>query len=429
MHPRIAVAATILLGLTTAFAPALTLPLGPAAAQSNVLRIAAVVNDEIISVLDLEQRLRLVALSSNLQVNQQTRQRLLPQILRSMIDERLQFQEAKRNGVTATDQEIDREITNLAERNNIPPVQFEGFLAREGIDISALRYQLEAQMSWAKYAGRRLSREVEVGEEEIDEELRRLEAVADLPQKRVYEIFLGIDNPDRVSEVSANAQRLLTQIRNGADFSNLARSFSESGTANQGGDLGWIAPGQLPEELDQALSELSPGEVSSPIRGLTGFYLLYVTDLQKLGRDPDAVKISLIQLTQRLPQENRDAARQSTVREFEAARSGLAGCDDLKRLGEARDGASIAAASDVSVGDLPGPVQEAVNAVPAGGITQPIDMGSAVVLVGVCTRDDPGLSLPGRDQIQERLGNQKLDLLIRRKMRDLRREAFIDIRL
>ena len=404
-------------------------PAVPAATQSNVLRIAAVVNDEIISVLDLEQRLHLVALFTNLRLDRQTLQRLLPQVLRMMIDERLQYQEAERNGVTATDREVDQEIARLAERNSIPPVQFPGFLARRGTDIQALRSQLKAQISWAKFVGRRLSREIDVSEEEVDEELARLRNVAGLPQKRVYEIFLGIDNPDRANQIRANAERLLSQIRGGADFSNLARSFSESGTANRGGELGWIAPGQLPTALDQALDTLSPGEVSAPIRGLTGYYLLYVTDLRKIGRDPGAAKLSLLQLTQRVAHQNRDAAKQTAMRELEAARGGLDGCEALKRLGEARENAGTTVTSEIRLDDLPDPVRTAVDPLAPGEVTHPIDMGDTVAMVAICSRDDPVLSLPDRKKVEERIGNQKLDLLIRRKMRDLRREAFVDIRL
>jgi peptidyl-prolyl cis-trans isomerase SurA len=398
-------------------------------AQSNLLRIAAVVNDDIISVLDLEQRLRLVALSSGLQLTQDVRQRLLPQVLRSMIDERLQYQEATANGITVTDRELAQEITNLAERNNIPVPQFPRFLESQGIGIETLRWQLRAQIAWAKYAGRRLSRQVEVGQEEIDEELERLRAVADEPRKRVYEIFLNIDNPDEASQVAQDAQRLLNQIRGGADFRSIARSFSESGSANQGGDLGWIGPGQLPPDLDEAVAELEPGEISEPIRSVTGFYLLYVTDEQRVGRNPGGTSIDLVQLTQRLSSDMGEEARASIRNELQAARGGLSGCEELTRYGENRPGASVAVADGVQIGDLPQAVQNAVSDLQAGQISEPVENGGALVMIGVCARDDPGVALPSREEIEQRIGTEKLELVVRRTMRDLRRSAFIDIRL
>jgi peptidyl-prolyl cis-trans isomerase SurA len=401
----------------------------PAQAQSNVMRIAAVVNDEIISVLDLEQRLRLVALSSNLRLDEQTRRRLLPQVLRGMIDERLQVQEANQNGVSATTAEVDREIAGLAERNNIPPVQFPAFLASNGVDVEALRAQFEAQITWAKYAGRRLSRQVDVSDEEIDEELARLRAVADLPQKRVYEIFLSVDSPDQARDVRANTERLLSQVRGGADFASLARGFSESGTANAGGDLGWISPGQLPEALDQALTALSPGTVSPPIQTVAGYHLLYVTDERQLGRNPAEASVDLVQLTRRLPAATREQDRPVAMAALTAARGQIASCADATNMAQTLANVSAAAADGVRVGDLPGPVRAAIEDLGVGQTSAPVDTGPAVVMVTICGRSDPGLSLPSREQITESLGTAKLELLVRRTMRDLRRAAFIDIRL
>ena len=244
-----------LVGTALLIAVAVTVPSVQAQqAQNNLMRIAAVVNDDIISVLDLEQRLRLAALSSNLNLDAQTRQRLMPQVLRSLIDERLQLQEATANSVTATDQEIENEIGNLAQRNNMNANQLAGLLASRGIDIQTLRNQYNSQIAWAKYVGRRLMRQVDVGEDEIDAELARLTEVADQPQKRVYEIFLGIDNPDEANEIRSNAERLLNQIRDGADFSSLARSFSQSGTASAGGGSGLDCAGPVTRRVGLGLT-------------------------------------------------------------------------------------------------------------------------------------------------------------------------------
>lgn len=419
-----------LVGTALLIAVAVTVPSVQAQqAQNNLMRIAAVVNDDIISVLDLEQRLRLAALSSNLNLDAQTRQRLMPQVLRSLIDERLQLQEATANSVTATDQEIENEIGNLAQRNNMNANQLAGLLASRGIDIQTLRNQYNSQIAWAKYVGRRLMRQVDVGEDEIDAELARLTEVADQPQKRVYEIFLGIDNPDEANEIRSNAERLLNQIRDGADFSSLARSFSQSGTASAGGDLGWIAPGQLPDELDAALQSLSPGMVSAPIRSITGFYLLYVTDTQTIGRDPGQAKVDLFQLIQRIPQDSGSAAKSEAIASLSQAKSSIASCDALKAFGQGRPGTSVAAAEDIAVSELPAATQTAIDGLQPGQTTDPIDMGSAVVMITICDRQDAGLTLPSREQLNARLTNERVELLVRRKLRDLRREAFIDIRL
>jgi len=398
-------------------------------AQSGVMRIAAVVNDEIISVLDVEQRLRLAALASNIELDAQASQRLLPQILRTLIDERLQLQEAEENGVNVTERELNQELTSLAERNNIPPLQFAAVLGQQGINIDALRAQFEAQIAWQKYIGRRLVRQVEVGQEEIDDEMARLESVADQPQKRVYEIFLGIDNAENAGEIQQNANRLLNQIVGGANFASIAQNFSQSSTAEQGGDLGWIAPGQLPEELDEVLAGLDEGMVSQPVRTLTGFYILYVTDIQFLGRNEGESTIDLVQVMERLPQTGQEAAKAAATQAFSAVRTQVSGCEALQAFGEQRASATVAAANGIRIQELPSAVRNEIQSLGPGEISNPIDTGTTVVLVGVCARQDAAINLPTREQVEERLLRQKVDLLARRVLRDLRREAFIDVRI
>lgn len=398
-------------------------------AQAGVMRIAAVVNDDIISVLDLEQRLRLVALSSNINLTEEARRRLAPQVLRGMIDERLQLQETTQNGIDATPTEINRELANIAQRNNVPPDRMAPFLAERGIDIETLRQQIRAGVAWRKYANRRLSRNINVGEEEIDDELARLEAVADQPQKRVFEIFLSIDNPDREVEVRRNAERLLEQLRGGADFRALARSFSESSSSRNGGDLGWLTPGQLAPELDERLQSLDVGAVSSPIPTFSGIHLLFVADQRVAGRDPNAVRVDLLQLTERLPREDRDLAKQEAIQALTDLRTQIDSCEALRAAGDSRETANIAAANNLAVTDLPPRVSPEVAKLSVNQTTPPIDLGANIVLITLCAKNNPGISLPSREQIEENLGISKMELLIRRKLRDLRREAFVDIRL
>lgn len=395
-------------------------------AQQAVLRIAAVVNEDVISMLDLEQRLRLIALSSNLNLNQQTRQRLLPQVLRTMIDERLQMQAAKEATIRVTEREIEEQIRGMEQRNGLQPDQMEPFLQARGIDIQTMRQQLETQIAWQKYAQRRLAREIRISEEEVDEEMARLRQAASEPQKRVYEIFLSVENPDQAQKTAQNAQRLLEQIRQGADFSALARTFSEASSAAEGGDLGWVVSGQLPSELDATLRDLEPGMVSNPIRTLTGYYLLYVTDVRRPGADPKDTTVDLIQITAKIPQNNEGAALKDRM---QAATESFESCEALREYGAEQDGMNVAEAEDVRVGDLPKDVRPQVLPLQKGQISQPIEKGQFVLMIGVCDRTDAEIELPSRDAVRARLGNERLELLARRKMRDLRRAAFIDIRL
>src|SRR5260370_29237211 len=125
-------------------------------------RIAAVVNDEVISVADLRSRLRMVMLSSNLKDSPETQQRVAAQVLRTIVDEKLQLQEAKRQNVTATDEEINKALAQIEKQNNMQTGQLDQVLKARGIERSALVDQLTASIVWSKLV-RRLVSQTNVG--------------------------------------------------------------------------------------------------------------------------------------------------------------------------------------------------------------------------------------------------------------------------
>src|SRR5215471_577431 len=164
--------------------PAQSPPAQPPADQITETRIAAVVNDEVISVADVRSRLRMVMLSSNLADSPETRQRIAGQVLRTIVDEKLQMQEAKRQNVTATDQEINKAVGQIEKQNNMQPGQLDQVLRSRGIDRSALVDQLTASIVWAKLVRRLVSQTNVVSDEEIDYALKRAKETANEPQSR-----------------------------------------------------------------------------------------------------------------------------------------------------------------------------------------------------------------------------------------------------
>jgi peptidyl-prolyl cis-trans isomerase SurA len=240
--------------------------------------IAAVVNDDIISMSDLTARLQLALVSSGLPNTQETRQKLTPQVLRSLVDERLQLQEATRANVSVTDKEINEAFSKVAEQNRMQRDQLEKMLASQGVPRSTLESQIRSTIAWGKLVQRRLRPSIEIGQEEIDQVIQRIQANAGKPEYLAAEIFLAVDAPEREDDVRRLADRLYEQIGQGASFPAVARQFSQSAGAAAGGDLGWVQQGQLPEELDGALKQLRPGQATRPIRSITGYHILMLRD-------------------------------------------------------------------------------------------------------------------------------------------------------
>ena len=241
-------------------------------------RIVAVVNDDVITRYDVVARLGIALSSSNVRDTPDVRRRLGSQILRTLMDERLQSQEARRLGVRVSEREIARQFEDIEKRNNLPPGGLVEFFRRNRLDIEALKEHLRVEIAWNKVLAGRVAPRVEVGAGEIDALLAERRAAVGSAEYLVSEIFLELEDPAREGEVRAAADGIVAQLRAGASFAPLARQFSQSSSAAIGGDLGRVRAGQLDARLEDELASLEPDGVSSPIRLEDGFYILLLRE-------------------------------------------------------------------------------------------------------------------------------------------------------
>lgn len=420
--------AAVLIGLS---AVAAGLSAGaPAAHGQEEARIAAVVNDDVISVADLRDRTNLVVFSTGLPRTEEVRRRLAPQILQSLIDERLQLQEAEANNVRVADREIQEFLSDMESRNKLPPGGLDEFLARRGVNKSTLLNQVQANLAWRKLVQRRFQRHTEVSEEQVDETLRLIEAASDQPRYLVSEIFIAVDDLASEAQVRDSVERIIQQIKKGGRFDRLAQAFSQNAAAAAGGDLGWLVPGQLDERLEQVLAVMRPGQISNPIRTASGYHLIALRDRQLAGGIPlDKVTVSLKQIALQLPATPTEQQVRAGLATAEEIRARGIGCGEI---GKARlpGKAMVVDIGRLKVSDLAGPLQQAVSGLTPGQISAPLRGPGGIMMLMVCDRQaPPAASLPDRAAVRERLMREKLDLLARRYLRDLRRAAFLDVRV
>jgi len=394
-------------------------------------RIAAVVNDEVISVGDLTSRLRMVMLSSNLTDSPETRQRVAAQVLRTIVDEKLQMQEAKRQNVTATDEEINKALAQIEKQNNMQAGQLDQVLKSHGIERSALVDQLTASIVWTKLVRRLVSQTNVVSDEEIDYALKRAKETANEPQSRVAEIFLAVDNPQQEDEVRRLAERLTEQMKQGARFSAVAQQFSQSATAAVGGDIGWVRPEQLSPELGKAVAQMRPGELSPPIRAGAGYYLVLVLD-RRSGRSagPEDSLVHLVQIVFPLPPQATEQMRRAAIVEAQGARTAAKSCEELLKIGKEKGSAQLSSEGRLRVDQVTPAMRNIVLGLEVGQTSPPIAQKNGVGVIMMCEKAAPSApTVPTRDEIAETLMRQRLETLARRYMRDLRRTAFVDVRV
>ena len=419
-----------LAALVSVSAGAMTVAAPPTAHAQQVQRIAAVVNDEIISVRDLRDRIEMVIVTSQLPRSSETAQRLAPQVLRGLIDEQLQMQEAARLSVTISDSEMERARSDLEARNGLRPGQFRDFVTRIGIDPSTVERQLRANLLWSKLVQRRFSSQIEISAEEVDETRARLAEDVGKEQKRVSEILLTIEDPTKENEVVQLANRLVEQLRAGASFASVARQFSQAANANVGGDIGWVLSDQLSPELADEVANLSQGEVSDPIRTIVGYHILQVSETRVLAQaDPAQAEVQLSQIF--LPVRPSDDADQRRT-QTEAVQAAIRQATSCEELGVLAKEAGSPVAADLGksrIAELPEALRAQVADLQVGQKTEPIDLPNGVMAVMVCERGDPATNLPSPEQIRRQLENQRLEVLAQRYLRDLRQAAFIETRV
>jgi len=407
---------------------ALIISVAPVRAQ-NVLRIAAVVNDEIISVYDLEARLSLVLATSQLENRPEIRQRMAPEVLRSMIDDQIKLQEAKKVGIQVNKRDIDKALETIEEQNKMPKGGLKDFLLNIGIDRSVLVEQIEAEIAWAKVVRRKGRDTIKIGEEEIDEVLAEIEANRSKPEHLVSEIVLTFDSTTE-ENIRTLAQRLIQQLKSGARFEALARNFSQSATAAVGGDLGWLRPGQLGQSLDAALANLRPGQVSPPVRTIGSYHIFYLRDRRtSTSMAMSNVTVALRQLFVPLPS-TADAAERAGQMSLASTMAELAtSCQEIDKLAKELATPLSGDLGKVRLNSMPAQLRDVVADLEIGKASAPQTIGDGLLILMVCGREGDEAPTVDRASTRRMLMSQRMALAARQYLRNLRRAAFVDIRM
>ncbi|HUQ14097.1 MAG TPA: peptidylprolyl isomerase [Novosphingobium sp.] len=410
---------------------ALNLPQGPTqflTADPNLRRATAKVNGDIVTGTDIEQRLALVRAASDTPIGEDELGRLRLQVLRNLIDETLQIQEAKAAEIEITDDEVNQTYARVATQNfGQNPAALDGYLTKIGSSSASLKRQIRGEISWQRLLRRNVQPFINVADEEVNEMLERLKAAKGTDEYRIGEIFLSATE-DTKPAVLANARKIVDQIRQGGSFVAYARQFSEASTAAVGGDLGWIRLAQLPAELSTAARELAPGQLVGPVEIQGGYSILYLIDKrQVLTADPRDAALSLKQITITFPPGSTQESAAPRVVEFANAVRAMKGCGDADAAAAAI-GATVVGNDQIKIRDLPGPLQEAMLKLSLGESTPPFGtVQDGVRVLMLCGRDDPQeASGPSFDDLMAQMEDDRVNKRAQTYLRDLRRDAVIE---
>ena len=394
----------------------------------SVVKATAIVNGDVITQTDVQQRLAFLAMANGGQIPPDEVDRLRDQVLRNLIDETLEIQAAKTEKIDVKQSDIDKTILRVADNAKKTPAQLAATLEANGSNIKSMRRQIEGEIAWQRLQRAKIESGVTVGDDEVKAVLDKLNASKGTEEYRVGEIFLSA-TPANQSQTLDNANKILVQLRQGASFAGYARQYSEASTAAVGGDLGWVRPEQLPAALASVLREMPAGAISNPITVPGGYSIIAVQDTRKiLTPDPRDAILSLKQVSISFPKgTSRDAAEPIVSRFSEAAKS-IGGCGGADKIAAEFHG-EVVTSDNVKMRDLPPALQRLMLPMQAGQATQPFgSLDEGVRVLVICGRDEADSSAPSYDDVYNQLNEERINSRAQRYLRDLRRDAVIEFR-
>ncbi|WP_084456020.1 peptidylprolyl isomerase [Novosphingobium rosa] len=394
----------------------------------NLRRATAIVNGDIITGTDVDQRLALVIAANGGKISDEERTQLRAQVLRNLIDETLQIQEAKSADATIDDSEVNDTFARVAQENFHQDVNaLDAYLARVGSSSASLKRQIKGELAWQRVLRKNVQPFINVSQEEVKELIAKMQAQKGTDEYHVGEIYLSATQESKPS-VAANANRIMDQLRQGGSFVAYARQYSEASTKVVGGDLGWVRLSQLPTELAAAARDMQPGQLTGPVEMRGGFSIIYMIDKRKvLTADPRDAILALKQISIDFPKGTSEADANKRATEFSAAIKGAKGCGGVDAAAQ-KIGANVVANDQVKARDLPAALQQTVLAMQPGDSTQPFgSVTEGVRMLMLCGREEPkDAGAPNFDQVLGQMEDERVNRRAQLYMRDLRRDAIIE---
>ena len=237
------------------------------AQAQNSVKIAALVNGEIISNQDIQNRINSFLMTSQIPLNDQTKGMIVQKVIHSAIDEKIKLQAAEKDGITISEKDIDNAVANFEKSNKIPSGELKNILKEANVSQKSFREQMKADLAWVRFLRNKLRMEGNITQSEIENALAEARKDLNTPKYQISEIFVK-------KAKSKDIQDLVENLRKDPRFELYAMKFSDSPSAAKGGNLGWVNQGKLPEKLEETILGMKQGEISDAILLNDGYYII-----------------------------------------------------------------------------------------------------------------------------------------------------------
>lgn len=388
-------------------------------------KIAVVVNKDVITYQDIQDRARLILMTSGVQNTPEMLKTVEQQVKKSLIDEKIQLQAARLQKVFVADVDIEEALKSIAKDNQMTVEQMTVLFKEKGVNIQTLKDRLRAQISWARTVREAFGAIVQISETEIQNKLQQLQDNENKEQFELMEIFLSVENPSKQSAVAQEASKIYQQLQQGAHFHVMAQQFSESTTSSVGGYMGWFASGQIDPTLEPEIVKLKPGEFTPPIRTSMGYKIILLKDIKK----PNQASFGQTQIIYKqvlIPYHDN-----ITEQDYEIIEHRIATMQDVKDQAQleakAKEyGYECETSSQMPLKALSPALQKLFHSAKVGQCLKPLKTPDHFVITMVCSRSAPLVKIPTTDDIKNMLEQEKFSKIATREFNKIHSIAFIE---
>jgi len=398
----------------------------PALAQINIV---ATVNGKPVTNYDIEQRARFLGYATNIEINDQNRDRIYEDALQLIIDDKLRL-EAAQSLMNDVEAAVLPQVRDFINQNfGTDTLSGTRALSEAGIDPMTVQLKYVSDIAWSNYISNRFADKFATIEERIDDELERIRQNAAKPQLKLSEIVLTPSPVRNLDQTRDLAAQMVAAIRKGANFAEIARQYSVSGSASRGGDIGWAMTEKLPKPFREALSVLNNGEVTDPLLLDGAVYVLRRNGERKDGfADSSQSRVWLARAILPVAANASDADRLEAGAKIERDTEGMKGCEALAALNAEYGSDAVANLDNMLVADLAPQMQKLIATLEVGMPSGPLAFAEGVASMMVCRIEVPQITLPSRDDIRQVLIDKIFGSLGERQLLRLRRTAVIERR-
>ena len=387
--------------------------------SQDIQAIAVIVNDEVISRYDVNQRVKLILVTSGIPSTEENVKRIEEQAIKALIDEKIQIQEAIKLEVPDSPDEINLMLDNIARGNQTTAEGILESITSQGVNSETLLSQIKSELLWNKIVRGRFGSYINISDEEVNIIYDRTIQNINNSQYDISEIFIGFEDESEEKEAKELTERLTEQLKNEIAFEPVAQQFSQAPSSGQGGFIGWVSEGQLDPDIISNIKNLEIGSVSNPIKTVNGYYIIKLNGKsEEGGKNPMKNQYDLISVSF-------DIEDKIMAKDFS---DNFISCKRLDGLLENYNQKEVNVIGKRLLQELPKELHKELLEKNAGNALSPRFSDENIDIILICDRkDDIGVQV-NRDVIEDNIYSQKMGMMSRRHLRDLRRDAVIEYR-